>query len=245
MRSMIMRRRRGPWRSVGPCRAGASSARPERAADADRDVTARDGAASGPSARRAFEPAIADRDDRRAGAQGEDRDAVRASWSAPSGLRVPSGKTNRTWPSSRIRLASRNASTSARSTVDRVDAAVRRGPADDRPGEQLLLAQPVDPPPELAASATSRGRSRRGSRRGWRRGSPAPPRGSRRWRLRARIRLTARAEDPATEGQRRDERRDRVLDRLGRRGGRDRAVMRGCRARRARRRGAPRRRGSR
>ena len=31
----------------------------------------------------------------------------RAAWSAPSRLRVPSGNTNRTWPSSRIRLASR------------------------------------------------------------------------------------------------------------------------------------------
>ncbi len=37
----------------------------------------------------------------------------RASWSAPSALRVPSGNTNRTLPSSRIRLASRNASASA------------------------------------------------------------------------------------------------------------------------------------
>ena len=55
----------------------------------------------------------AERDDRRAGAQREHRHAVRASWSAPSGLRVPSGKTNRTLPSSRIRWASRNASTSA------------------------------------------------------------------------------------------------------------------------------------
>ena len=36
-----------------------------------------------------------------------------AAWSAPSRLRVPSGKTNRIWPSSRIRFASRNASTSA------------------------------------------------------------------------------------------------------------------------------------
>ena len=39
----------------------------------------------------------------------------RAAWSAPSRLRVPSGKTNRTWPSSRMRWASRNASTSAAS----------------------------------------------------------------------------------------------------------------------------------
>ena len=37
----------------------------------------------------------------------------RAAWSDPSGLRVPSGKTNRIWPSSRIRDASRNASMSA------------------------------------------------------------------------------------------------------------------------------------
>ena len=37
----------------------------------------------------------------------------RASWTAPSGLRVPSGKTKRTLPSSRIRCASRKASTSA------------------------------------------------------------------------------------------------------------------------------------
>ena len=36
-----------------------------------------------------------------------------ASWRPPSGLRVPSGKTNRTCPSSRMRLARRNASTSA------------------------------------------------------------------------------------------------------------------------------------
>ena len=36
-----------------------------------------------------------------------------ASWSAPVGLRVPSGKTIRTWPSSRTRRAARNASTSA------------------------------------------------------------------------------------------------------------------------------------
>ena len=36
-----------------------------------------------------------------------------ASWSTPVGLRVPSGKTIRTWPSSRTRRAVRNASTSA------------------------------------------------------------------------------------------------------------------------------------
>ena len=71
-----------------------------------------------------------------------------ASWSEPSGLRVPSGKTNRTWPSSRIRLARRKASTSAGAAVDRVDAAVGRRPADDRPGEQLLLAEPMDAPAE-------------------------------------------------------------------------------------------------
>ncbi len=69
-----------------------------------------------------------------------------ASWSAPSGLRVPSGKTNSTCPSSRMRCASRKASTSAAAAVDRVDAAVGRDPADDRPVEQLALAEPVDPP---------------------------------------------------------------------------------------------------
>ena len=60
-----------------------------------------------------FEPADADRHDRRAGAQGQHGDAVARLLERAVGLRVPSGKTNRTWPSSRIRSASRNASTSA------------------------------------------------------------------------------------------------------------------------------------
>ena len=38
-----------------------------------------------------------------------------------------------------------------RAAIDRVDPAVGGHPADDRPVEQLLLAEPVDPPPELRA----------------------------------------------------------------------------------------------
>ena len=61
-----------------------------------------------------FEPADPDRarSGRRSAARARRRRRG-ASWSAPSALRVPSGKTNRTWPSSRIRWASRKASTSA------------------------------------------------------------------------------------------------------------------------------------
>ena len=86
---------------------------PERAPDADRDVAARvrQLLTPRPDAVRAGDP---ERDDRRARAQGEDRHARHAPPGAtPSGLRVPSGKTNRMLPSSRIRWASRNASTSA------------------------------------------------------------------------------------------------------------------------------------
>ena len=53
------------------------------------------------------------------------------------------------WPSSRMRLGEPERLDVRRSPVDRVDAAVGRRPADDRPVEQLLLAEPVDPPAEL------------------------------------------------------------------------------------------------
>ena len=71
-----------------------------------------------------------------------------AAWSSPVGLRVPSGKTTRTLPASSTRWASRNASTSAAPRSTGTTPPLRRHPADDRPLEHLLLAEPVDPPPE-------------------------------------------------------------------------------------------------
>ena len=91
-------------------------------------------------------------------------------WSSPVGLRVPSGKIIRTWPSFRTRSAVRNASTSAASAIDRMDAAVAGHPADDRPVEHLLLPEPVDPAAESLASAMPRGSRHPRSRCGWRRG---------------------------------------------------------------------------
>ena len=120
-------------------------AQDERLADADRDLRPGAGAA-GPWATRGAIPAIP------IGTTGAPVRSARtaipslASWSAPVGLRVPSGKTHRTPPSSRMRIAGRNASTSASPRSTRVDPAVGRQPADDRPVEHLLLAHPVDPP---------------------------------------------------------------------------------------------------
>ena len=61
----------------------------------------------------------------------------RAAWSAPSGLRVPSGKTNRTWPSSRIRLGQ----------PERLDV----GRCRDRPGGRRRWP----PPSRRSASRTA------------------------------------------------------------------------------------------
>ena len=112
MRSMIMVVTRPlPVRRSVP--SGSSSRRSERSPDADRDV------AAGVRQLLALRPDAVRAGDRRAGRSGRPCACARtatpscASWSEPSGLRVPSGKTNRMLPSSRIRLASRNASTSA------------------------------------------------------------------------------------------------------------------------------------
>ena len=114
-------------------------------------------AASGPAARR--RPSRRSRPARsaRPSAEREHRDAV--AWppgARPSGCACPPGRRTGRGPRRGCAAASRNASTSAAAAVDRVDAAVAGDPADDRPVEHLLLAEPVDPPAERAASATSR-----------------------------------------------------------------------------------------
>ena len=100
--------------------------------------------------------------------------------------------------------------------IDRVDPAVRRRPADDRPVEQLLLAEPMDAPAELGDQP--RAEDDRVEVRGVVGGEDqrALPRD-----------LVDRALDRGSgssperragrrNGQRRDERRDRALDRRGR-----------------------------
>ena len=102
-------------------------------------------------------------------------------------------------------------------TIDRVDAAVRRGPADDRPGEQLLLAEPMDPPAELGddprpdddgieVGRMVGGDDHRAFARdvGDRAFKPDPAHDP--------------TEDPAEERQRRDVKGYRAFERLGRRG---------------------------
>ena len=78
-----------------------------------RGIGHRELAALGPDRSRAVDP---DRHDRRVRPQREHGEAVLRLLSAPSGLRVPSGKMISTSPASRMRVASRKASTSA---VDR------------------------------------------------------------------------------------------------------------------------------
>ena len=68
--------------------------------------------------------AIADRDDRGAGAQGEHRQPVRASWSAPSGLRVPPGRRTGRGRRRGCRCAEPERLDVGGAAVDRMDAAV-------------------------------------------------------------------------------------------------------------------------
>ena len=89
-----------------------------------------------------------DRHDRRTGAQGQDRRAILACWSAPSGCASPPGR--RTGRGPRRGRAWRAGTPRRRRRRGRPawTPPLRGDPADDRPVEQLPLAEPVDPPAE-------------------------------------------------------------------------------------------------
>ena len=206
---MISVGRERPWRRAGPCPAGSSSARRERARRRG-PSRGRPGCGSfWPRGQTLVRAGDADRHDRGAGAQGEHGDPVPGLLERAVGLRVPSGKTNRTWPSSRIRLASRKASTSAPSTVDRVDAAVAAR-ASRRPASRTAPACPASGSAGRAPGMSHDADDRHVEVRGVVGGDDerALARDARRRRPRSRTRVDAAGEDPArvTGGMARDQR---------------------------------------
>ena len=147
MRSMIMVVTRPlPVRRSVP--SGSSSMRSERSPDADRDVAAgvRQLLALRPDAVRAGDP---EGHDRGARPHGEDRHAVLRFLERAVGAARALGEHEQDVALVEDPLGQPERLDIRRATIDRMDAAVGRGPAHDRPVEQLLLAQPVDPPAEL------------------------------------------------------------------------------------------------
>ena len=216
----------------------------ERLADADRDVAAgmRQLLALRPDAVRARRSRPG-RSARRSAGRGP-RPRRGPPGARRRGLRVPSGKTNRTWPSSRIRFASRNASTSApsRSTGWTPPLAATQ-PTIGQSNSSFLPSQWIRRPSRGISHEPMHDRVEVGGVVG---GDDQRPL-ARDLIDRALDADPAQrpAEDPAAEGERRDERGDRAVDRVrsgcGRRrrrgpGRRRRSASSGGRRRLARRR---------
>ena len=120
----------------------------ERRADADGDPAARERHRElAPLAPDGVGVVDADRDDLGPGAEGEHRDAVLCLLELARRAARPLGEHEQDVAVLEDLGREAERLDVRRVTVHRVDATVRRHPAEDRPCEQLALAQPVDPAP--------------------------------------------------------------------------------------------------
>ena len=155
----------------------------ERAPDTDRDVAARmrQLLAPRPDTVRAGDP---ERDDRRARAQREDRQAVTRLLERAIGAARAFREDEQDVALVEDPLGQAERLDVGRAAIDRVDAAVAPRPSRRSASRTAPSCRASGSAARASASATSRARPRRGSRRGWRPGSADPRAGSRRSRPR-------------------------------------------------------------